>query len=142
MEIVLYYAPITCALVPYITLTEANAEFEVRPLNFRKQQQRSAGYMKLTPKHKVPLLVIDGKPLTVQQLQGYLFVILAAGNETTQNAISGGVNALLENPDQLDLLCSDPSLVTSAAEEILRWTSPVVQFARTAVEANHFLIGS
>jgi len=64
MEIVLYYAPITCALVPYITLTEANAEFEVRPLNFRKQQQRSAGYMKLTPKHKVPLLVIDGKTLT------------------------------------------------------------------------------
>ena len=76
---------------------------------------------------------IDGKPLTEQQLQGYLFVILAAGNETTQNAISGGANALLENPDQRDLLCSDPSLVVSAAEEILRWTSPVVQFARTAV---------
>jgi cholest-4-en-3-one 26-monooxygenase len=77
---------------------------------------------------------IDGKPLTEQQLQGYLFVLLAAGNETTQNAISGGVNALLENPDQRDLLCSDPGLVVSAAEEILRWTSPVVQFARTAVE--------
>ncbi|MFP6640995.1 MAG: cytochrome P450 [Myxococcota bacterium] len=77
---------------------------------------------------------INGKPLTEQQLQGYLFVLLAAGNETTQNAISGGINALLEHPDQRDLLCSDPSLVTSAAEEILRWTSPVVQFARTAVE--------
>lgn len=77
---------------------------------------------------------IDGKPLTEQQLQGYLFVILAAGNETTQNAISGGISALLEHPDQSDLLCSDPSLVESAAEEILRWTSPVVQFARTAVK--------
>ena len=77
---------------------------------------------------------VDGKPLTEQQLQGYLFVILAAGNETTQNAISGGVNALLEHPDQRDLLCADPSLVNSAAEEILRWTSPVVQFARTATE--------
>jgi cholest-4-en-3-one 26-monooxygenase len=77
---------------------------------------------------------IGGKPLTEQQLQGYLFVILAAGNETTQNAISGGVHALLEHRDQLDRLCSDPSLVVSAAEEILRWTSPVVQFARTAVE--------
>lgn len=76
---------------------------------------------------------IDGKPLTEQQLQGYLFVLLTAGNETTQNAISGGVHALLQNRDQLDLLCSDPTLVTSAAEEILRWTSPVVQFARTAV---------
>jgi len=77
---------------------------------------------------------VDGKPLTEQQLQGYLFVILAAGNETTQNAISGGVNALLEHPDQRERLCADPSLVNSAAEEILRWTSPVVQFARTAVE--------
>lgn len=77
---------------------------------------------------------LDGKHLTEQQLQGFLFVILAAGNETTQNAISGGVNALLENPDQRDLLCANPELVVSAAEEILRWTSPVLQFARTAVK--------
>ncbi len=77
---------------------------------------------------------IDGKPLTEQQLQGYLFVILAAGNETTQNAITGGVHALLEHPDERDRLCANPDLVVSAAEEILRWTSPVVQFARTAVE--------
>lgn len=77
---------------------------------------------------------LDGEPLTEQQLQGFLFVLLAAGNETTQNAISGGVHALLEHPDQRDLLCSNPDLVVSAAEEILRWTSPVVQFARTAIE--------
>ena len=77
---------------------------------------------------------IDGQELTEQQLQGYLFVILAAGNETTQNAITGGVAALLDHPEQRDLLRSKPTLVTSAAEEILRWTSPVVQFARTAVE--------
>jgi cholest-4-en-3-one 26-monooxygenase len=78
--------------------------------------------------------MLYGKHLTEQQLQGFLFVILAAGNETTQNAISGGVNALLENPEQRDLLCANPSLVLSAAEEILRWTSPVLQFARTAIE--------
>lgn len=77
---------------------------------------------------------VDGKPLTEQQLQGYLFVILAAGNETTQNAISGGVEALLQHPEQRQLLCDNPELVETAAEEILRWTSPVVQFARTAVE--------
>jgi cholest-4-en-3-one 26-monooxygenase len=77
---------------------------------------------------------IDGKPLTEQQLQGFLFVLLAAGNETTQNAISGGVHALLQHPDERARLCADAGLVTSAAEEILRWTSPVVQFARTAVE--------
>ena len=74
-----------------------------------------------------------GARLTEQQLQGFLFVVLAAGNETTQNAISGGVHALLQNPAQRDLLCRHPELVVSAAEEILRWTSPVLQFARTAV---------
>ncbi|MFZ1953445.1 MAG: glutathione S-transferase family protein [Pseudolabrys sp.] len=64
MEILLYYAPIACSLAPYITLTEANAEFEVVTLNLRKNQHKSAEYLKLNPKHKVPLLVVDGKPLS------------------------------------------------------------------------------
>ena len=64
MEIVLYYTPITCALAPYITLTEADAKFEVRPLNMRKDQHKSADYLKINPKHKVPLLVVDGKVLS------------------------------------------------------------------------------
>ena len=64
MEIVLYYAPNTCALAPYVTLTEAGAQFEARPLNFRKNQQRSPDYLRLNPKHKVPLLIVDGKALT------------------------------------------------------------------------------
>jgi len=64
MDIALYYAPVTCALAPYISLTEANADFEVRPLNFRKQQNKSPEYMKINPKHKVPLLVVDGEALT------------------------------------------------------------------------------
>jgi len=64
MEILLYYAPITCSLAPYITLTEANAEFKVATVNLRKNQHKSAEYLKLNPKHKVPLLVVDGKPLS------------------------------------------------------------------------------
>jgi glutathione S-transferase len=64
MDIVLYYAPNTCALAPYVTLTEAGTTFSVRPLNFRKGQQKSADYLKLNPKHKVPLLLVDGEPLT------------------------------------------------------------------------------
>ena len=64
MNIVLYYAPNACSLVPYVTLTEAGATFEVRPLNFRKGQQNAADYLQLNPKHKVPLLVVDGKTLT------------------------------------------------------------------------------
>ena len=64
MEIALYYAPNTCALAPYITLTEAGADFEARPLNFRKRQQFAPEYLSINPKHKVPMLVVDGKMLT------------------------------------------------------------------------------
>ena len=64
MEIALYYAPVTCALAVYVTLTEAGAKFEVRPLNLRKGQQNTPEYLKLNPKHKVPLLIVDGKILS------------------------------------------------------------------------------
>jgi cytochrome P450 len=75
---------------------------------------------------------VDGCPLTPQQLNGYLFLLLAAGNETTRNATTRGVTALLQHPEQLERLVGDASLLESAVEEILRWTSPVIQFARTA----------
>src|SRR5678815_5690354 len=64
MKIELYYAPNTCALAPYVTLTEAGADFVVRPLNFRKRQNFTPVYLKINPKHKVPSLVVDGKILT------------------------------------------------------------------------------
>ena len=64
MPLTLYYAPNACSLVPYVTLTEAGADFDVRPLNFRKSQHMTAEYLQLNPKHKVPVLVIDGTPLT------------------------------------------------------------------------------
>lgn len=64
MNITLYYAPTACSLVPYVTLTEAGAPFTVEKVNLRTQQQMSADYLKLNPKHKVPVLVVDGKTLT------------------------------------------------------------------------------
>jgi cholest-4-en-3-one 26-monooxygenase len=77
---------------------------------------------------------VDGQPLTAQQLHGYLVLLIGAGNETTRNAIAGGVIALLQHPDQLELLCRRPDLIDTATEEILRWVSPVIQFARTATD--------
>ena len=47
-----------------LNLTEAGADFEVIPVNMGKGQQNSPDYLKLNPKHKVPVLVIDGEPLT------------------------------------------------------------------------------
>ncbi len=64
MKLTLYYAPVACSLVPYVTLTEAGAEFDVVPVNMGKGQQNNPEYLKLNPKHKVPVLVIDGDPLT------------------------------------------------------------------------------
>jgi len=75
---------------------------------------------------------VEGAALTEQQIQGYLALLLTAGSETTRNAFTGGVLALLEHPDQLDLLVDEPAHLETAVEEILRWTSPVIQFARTA----------
>jgi len=56
-----------------------------------------------------------------------------AGNETTRNALSGGLLAFAENPEQWERLRSDPSpaLLATAVEEILRWTTPVAYFLRT-----------
>jgi len=68
------------------------------------------------------------------ELLSYFFLLVIAGNETTRNATSGGLLALIENPDQLAKLQGDPSLVNPAVEEILRWTTPVIQFCRTATE--------
>lgn len=64
MKLTLYYAPMTCALVPYVTLTEAGADFAVENVNSRSGQLRTPEFLKLNPKHKVPVLVIDGEPLT------------------------------------------------------------------------------
>ncbi|HEU0290316.1 MAG TPA: glutathione S-transferase N-terminal domain-containing protein, partial [Burkholderiales bacterium] len=64
MKLTLYFAPMTCALVPFVTLTEAGARFDVRAINTRTGQNRTPDFLLLNPKHKVPVLVIDGEPLT------------------------------------------------------------------------------
>jgi cytochrome P450 len=73
----------------------------------------------------------DGDYLDDTELAMFLVQLLVAGNETTRNALSGGLLAFAENPDQWQRLRSDPSLAPTAVEEILRWTTPVVYFLRT-----------
>jgi cytochrome P450 len=75
----------------------------------------------------------DGDVLTDDELGMFLIQLLVAGNETTRNAISGALVALAQHPEQLDRLADDPSLLPSAVEEVLRWTTPVTSFLRTAV---------
>ncbi len=73
-----------------------------------------------------------GKPLTRMMIQINFFLLIIAGNETTRNALSGGVQALCDHPEQFDRLRRNPSLLPQAIEEMLRWVSPVMQFRRTA----------
>ncbi|HXQ44674.1 MAG TPA: cytochrome P450 [Acidimicrobiales bacterium] len=75
---------------------------------------------------------IGGDQLNDAELAMFLVQLLVAGNETTRNLISGGLVALAENPDQWNRLAGDRSLVPGAVEEMLRWTTPVVSFMRTA----------
>ena len=76
---------------------------------------------------------VDGGSMPVFELLSYYFLLVVAGNETTRNATSGGLLALIEHPEQWRKLKADPSLVESAVEEIVRWTTPVIQFCRTPV---------
>jgi cytochrome P450 len=65
------------------------------------------------------------------ELDLFFTVLTFAGSETTRNALAQGVMALLDNADQLAELRQDPSLLQSATEEVLRWSTPVICFART-----------
>ncbi len=64
MKLQLCYAPQTCATVPFITLAEAGADVEMLNLNSRSGDLRKPEFLALNPKHKVPVLIIDGEPLT------------------------------------------------------------------------------
>jgi cytochrome P450 len=79
-------------------------------------------------------LEVDGKPLPPMEVLTWAFIIVIAGNETTRNATSGGMLAFVEHPEELRKLQRRPELLDSAVEEVLRWTSPIIHFARTATE--------
>ncbi len=66
-----------------------------------------------------------GDQLSEDELVGMIFLLLIAGHETTVNLIGNGMLALMENRDQLEKLQGDPTLIKSAVEELLRFTSPV-----------------
>jgi cytochrome P450 len=78
---------------------------------------------------------VDPPTLSDAELYSFFSLLFAAGSETTRNAITGGLLALIERPDQLRLVRDDLSLVPSAAEEMLRWTAPSPSKRRTATRA-------
>ena len=77
---------------------------------------------------------LDGRKLEDDEIFSYINLLIAGGLETTRNATTGGVLALLEHPGERDKLVANPELLRTTVEEILRWTSPVIQFARVATQ--------
>jgi len=76
---------------------------------------------------------IDGDRLSDAEFEMFILLLAVAGNETTRNATSHGMHALMTNPDQYAKLVADPSLVDAAVEEIVRWATPVMYFRRQAM---------
>lgn len=77
---------------------------------------------------------VEGERLTEDEIVTMCALLLAAGNVTTTDLIGNGIHALLENPDQLQLLRDDPSLIRNTVEEVLRYDAPVIQSGRTPLE--------
>jgi cholest-4-en-3-one 26-monooxygenase len=75
---------------------------------------------------------LGGRPLEPRELLSYYFLLVVAGNETTRNAMTGGLLAFVENPGEWVKVVENPGLVDTAVEEIVRWVTPVIQFCRTA----------
>jgi cytochrome P450 len=82
---------------------------------------------------------VDGERLTDQEIGSFFVLLVAAGNETTRNAISHGMKALCDYPDQKRLWMSDfNKYAPTAVEEIVRWASPVIHFRRTVTRDTEF----
>jgi cytochrome P450 len=76
---------------------------------------------------------VDGQRLAAEELGSFFILLIVAGNETTRNAISHGMKALTDFPEQRRLLCDQfERVIPAAVEEIIRWATPVIHFRRTA----------
>jgi len=75
---------------------------------------------------------IDGRPIEDFEAYSYYIALASAGHDTTSATIAGGLLALIENPDAMVRLRREPDLLADAAEEMVRWVSPVKHFFRTA----------
>lgn len=75
---------------------------------------------------------VDGEKLTENDILAFCFLLILAGNETTRNAISGGLQVLCEHPEQRARLQADMTLLDTAVEEMLRWVSPLHHMTREA----------
>lgn len=110
------------------------AALEVFDYGFSLAAKRKGGDGKDLVSRLVNQTPIDGKPLDDRDFRNYFLLLIIAGNETTRHTISHTMNNLIENPQAVALLREDPSKITWAVEEFLRYASPVYHMRRTATK--------
>lgn len=98
----------------------------------RRRQPREDLVSILVAAQQEGVLAEDEESMENDEIVMFMTLLLVAGNETTRNAISGGMLALMQDREQFELLSAKPELMDSAVEEILRWVSPIICFRRTA----------
>jgi cytochrome P450 len=76
---------------------------------------------------------VDGDSLTDAEYTNFFQLMVFAGNETTRTAISQGMLALMEHPDQFERLFETPEIIPAAVDELIRWATPVLYFRRTVM---------
>jgi hypothetical protein len=95
---------------------------------------------KATPRDDLASVIanatLDGEPMELIDQISYYLIIATAGHDTTSASMAGGLQALVEHPEQLERLRADPALIPRCVEEIIRWVSPVKSFLRTAAVPN------
>jgi len=84
---------------------------------------------------------VNGCPLGPLETASYYIIVATAGHDTTSSSIAGGLQALIQNPDQMQKLRERPELLNNAVDEIIRWVTPVQHFMRTNVGAPYTLRG-
>ena len=77
---------------------------------------------------------VEGGELPPELLDGFFLLMVIAGNETTRNTLTGGLMVLTENPEERAKLLQDPTLISNATDEMLRWVTSVIYFRRTAMK--------
>ena len=117
---------------------DRNAALLAAALDFKQYFDRMTDDRRTHPREDIATVLstaqIDGAPMPEIERLGYYMIVATAGHDTTSATLASGVEALMNNPDQLRALQQDPSLLDNAVEEMIRWGTPLRHFLRQATE--------
>jgi len=121
---------------PELAGEDRNAALVMAAMDFKQYFDAMTEDRRARPRDDIATVLanaaIDGAPMPEIERLGYHMIVATAGHDTTSATLAGGVDALLDHPDQLRALQADPSLIPNAVDEMIRWVTPVRHFLRQA----------